>query len=140
MNTNRIFDESGEGFTRVFSTDKVERVNPVEFFKNHELEKRATLLHDLLYAKDPFMTSFLNRDFFLKKAAETLDGFFEKFEQTKVHENLEKLLTTERKKDQINLLKGVTINPDELASLIFKSFTDHGYLFSRYVFENLPNG
>ncbi len=140
MIIDKIFDETGKGFTRVFSTDKVEKVNPVEFLKSHEVEKRATLLHDLLHAKVPFLTSFLDREFFLKKAEETLDGFFEKFEQTIVNENLEKVLITEKKKDQISLLKGITINPDELAALIFKSFTDYGYLFSRYVFENLPNG
>lgn len=140
MNTDKIYDENGKGFTRTFSHDKVEKVNPVEYFRNHELEKRATLYYDLLNAKDPFLTSFLDKSFFLKKAEETLEGFFEKFQETKINENLEKVLSTERKKDQINLLKGVTINPDELAALIFKAYTDHGYLFSRYLFENLPNG
>src|SRR5882724_4382774 len=140
MSTNIIFDESGGGFTRAFSIDKVEKVNPIEYFKNFELEKRATLLYDLLYSKDPFLTSFLNQEFFLKKAKETLEGFFEKFDQINVHKNLEQLLVTDRKKDQLNLLKGLSIDPDELMSLIFKAYRDYGYLYSRYVFENLPNG
>jgi hypothetical protein len=140
MNTDKVFDESGKGFTRVFSSEKVERVNPVEYYKNYELEKRATLFYDLLYAKEPLLALTLDRKFFLKKAEETLEGFFEKFQQTKINPNLEKVLITDRKKDQVSLLKEVTINPDELAALIFKAYTDHGYLFSRYVFENMPNG
>lgn len=140
MNTEKIFDENGQGFTRVCSTDKVELVNPVEYYKTYELEKRAISLRDLLNAKNPFLTSQLDDKFFVKKAEEMLVGFFEKFEQTKVHDNLIQLLKTTRKKDQEALLKGMTLNPDELMSLIFKSYNDFGYLYSKYLFENLPGG
>jgi hypothetical protein len=34
----------------------------------------------------------------------------------------------------------MTLNPDELMSLIFKSYNDFGYLYSKYLFENLPGG
>ncbi len=140
MNIEKIFDENGQGFTRIFSTDKVERVNPVEYYKTYELGKRAILLRDLLNAKNPFLTSQLDDKFFIKKAEETLEGFFEQFEHTKVHENFIELLKTKRKKDQKRLLNGISLNPDELMSLIFKSYTDFGYLYSKYLFENLPNG
>ena len=140
MSTKKIFDENGKGFTLVFSTEKVERVNPIEYYKTYELEKRAIVLRDLLNLKNRFLTSQLDHSFFIKKAEETLIGFFEQFEQTKVHNNFLELLNTKRKKDQINLLKGLTINPDELMSLIFKSYTDYGFLYSKYLFENLPNG
>lgn len=140
MNTEKIFDENGRGFTRVFSTDKVELVNPVEYYKTYELKKRAISLRDLLNAKDPFLTSQLDDNFFIKKAEEMLVGFFEKFEHTKVHDNLIQLLTTTRNKDQEALLKGMTINSDELMSLIFKSYKEFGFLYSKYLFENLPGG
>lgn len=140
MNTEKIFDENGRGFTRVFSMDKVEKVNPIEYYKSYELEKRTISLRDLLNAKNSFLTSLLDDNFFIKKAEETLVGFFEKFEQTKIHDNFIELLKTTRKKDQESLLKGLTLNPDELMSLIIKSYTDFGYLYSKYLFENLPNG
>lgn len=140
MDAKKIYNENGQGFTRIFSSDKVENVNPVEYFKKYELEKRATVLRDLLNAKDPALTSQLDKSFFLKQAEETLEGFFEKFENTEIHENFHKLLETTRKKDQVNLLKGLTINPDQLMSLIFKSYADYGFSYSKYRFENLPNG
>jgi hypothetical protein len=139
MNTEIIYDENGRGFTRVFSTDKVERVNPVEYYKTCELEKRVILLRDILNAKNPFLTSQLDDQFFVKKAEEMLVGFFEKFEQTKVHDNLIQLLDATHKRKQKTLLKGMTLNSDELMSLIFKSYT-HGFLYSKYLFENLPSG
>lgn len=140
MNTKKIYDENGQGFTRIFSSDKVEKVNPIEYYRTFEIEKRATTLRDLLNAKNPFLTAQLDDTFFLTKAEETLEGFFEGFEKTEVHANFLELLKTSRKKDQIRLLKGMTMNPDELMSFIIRSYRDYDFLYSKYVFENLPNG
>jgi hypothetical protein len=137
MHTEKIFDENGEGFTRVFSSDKVEKVNPIEFYKSAELEKRAV---DLLSGKDPFLASMVSTDFYLKNAKIGLDEFFEAFEKTEVDVKLLELLKTGRKKDQISLLKGIKFNPDQLMSLIFKSYSDFGLLYSKYLFKNLPAG
>ena len=140
MNTERIFDENGSGFVRVFASDKVEKVNPVEYYKTAELKQSATMIRDLLYAKSPLLTSFLDIEYFEKKAKEMVVGYCEKCEQTEIHENFIELLKTERKKDQVRLLKGMSLNPDILMSLIFKSYSDFGYLYSKYHFKNLPNG
>lgn len=138
MITKKIYDENGQGFTRVFSTDKVEKVNPIIYYKTYEIEKRKISLRDLLNAKNPFLTSLLDDEFFIKKAEETLVGFFEQFENTEVHNNFLELMKATRKKDQEKLLRGMTLNPDQLMSLIFKSYDNFGFLYSKYVFENLP--
>ncbi|OYX84018.1 MAG: hypothetical protein B7Y83_09575 [Flavobacteriales bacterium 32-34-25] len=140
MSTKKIYDENGQGFTRIFSQGKIEKVNPIDYYKTYEIGKRATVLRDLLNAKDPFLTSQLNDDFFIKNAKEMLVGFFEEFEKTEVHKNFLELLKTNRKKDQVRLLKGMTLNPNELMSFIFKSYSEFGFLYSKYLFENLPNG
>lgn len=140
MNTKKIYDENGQGFTRIFSQEKIEKVNPIDYYKTYEIGKRATVLRDLLNAKDPFLTSQLNDDFFIKNAKEMLVGFFEEFEKTEVHKNFLELLKTNRKKDQVRLLRGMTLNPNELMSFIFKSYSEFGFLYSKYLFENLPNG
>lgn len=140
MNTEKIFNENGNGFIRVFASDKVEKVNPVEYYKTAELRQSATLIRDILYTHSPLLTSFLDSDFFEKKAKELVIGYCEKFEKIEVHENFIELLKTERKKDQVSLLRGMSLNPDILISLIFKSYNDFGYLYSKYHFQNLPNG
>lgn len=129
-----------KGLLVCFSTNKVEKVNPIEFYKTAELEKRAIILHDLLSAKDAFLASMVSKDFYLKNANVGLDEFFEAFEKTEVNGNLLELLKTSRKKDQISLVKGVKFNPVQLMSLIFKSYSDFGLLYSKYLFENLPAG
>lgn len=140
MSTRLVFNEDRSGFIRSFSSDRVEKVNPIEYHKNYEIEKRATVFKDLLYSKSPALTSFLDEDFFEKKAVESLDGFFEEFENTDVPENFLKILETTKKKDQVKLLKGQSLNPEQLMSLIFQSYKDFGYLYSKYSFQNLPNG
>lgn len=140
MDTEKIYNDKGQGFTRIFSSDKVEKVNPNEFYRTYEIEKRTIALRDLLAMKNPYLTSLLDDKFFIKKAEETLDGFFEQFEKTPVHKNFISLLTTERKKDQLILLKGLSLNPDELMSLIFKSYNEFGFLYSKYRFDILPKG
>lgn len=140
METEKIYDQNGKSFTRVFSSDMVEKVNPIEYYKTYEVEKRSIVLRDLLQTKDAYLTSLLDDDFFVREAKKTLIGFFEKFEKTEVDNNLIELLKTERKKDQVKLLRGVKIDPDQLMSLIFKSYQEFGYLYSKYHIENLPNG
>ncbi|KAF5082832.1 hypothetical protein DSECCO2_94290 [anaerobic digester metagenome] len=140
MKTEKIFDDSGNRYIREFSSNKVEKVDPYKYYRTYEIEKRAITLRDLLYAKNPFLTSLLDDNFFIKKAEETLDGFFEKIEKIKAHENFYKLLETPRKKDQVALLKGMSLNPDQLISLILYAHKKLGYQYSKYSFENLPNG
>ena len=141
-NSKKIADEDGNGFYRIFWDDNVERVNPIEYYKQFELQKRAISYRDILEMKHPIPTSKLSDDFFIRFAKQKLDKekFWEIKEQTEVHENFLKLFETTRKKDQESLLKGLTLNTDQLISLIFKSFKNYGYLYSRYRFENLPKG
>lgn len=141
MNIEKIYDENNLGFIQVCSLDKVECVNPIDYYKACELEEMIILLRDKLNAKNPFLASLLDDDFFIKEAEKGLIGFFDQFEKTKIHDNLLQLLKTTRKKDQEHLLKkGMTISIDEFMSLIFKSYNDFGFLYSRYLFETLPSG
>lgn len=140
METEKIFDENGQGFIRAFYSNNLERVNPIEYYEASELKNSATLIKDVLALKNPILTSFLDSDFFERKAKEMIMGYCKKCLNTEIHQNFIELLKTTRKKDQVRLLKGMTLNPDELMSLIFKSYQEFGFLYSKYHFPNLPNG
>lgn len=47
--TTKITDENGNGFYRIFWDDKVEKVNPVEYYKIMSCIKE--LLHIVIYYK-----------------------------------------------------------------------------------------
>jgi len=141
-NSKKIAYENGNGFYRIFWDDNIERVNPIEYYKQYELQKRAISYRDLLEIKESVLTAELSNDFFIRFAKEKLDEekFWEIKEQTEVPENFLKLFGTNKKKDQESLLRGLSINPNQLISLIFKSYKDYGYMYSRYRFENFPKG
>ena len=103
--STKIADEDGNGFYRIFWDDKVEKVNPVEYYKNYELNKRAISFRDILEMKDPFLAGKLTTDFYVKLAKEEIEKekFWETKEEIEVPENFLKLLETTRKKDQVSL-------------------------------------
>ena len=139
-NSTKIADEDENGFYRIFWDDDIEKVNPIEYYKDYEVKKRAISYRDILEMKDSILVTKVSDDFFIRFAKEQIEKekFWETKEQTEVPENFLKLLETNRKKDQKSLLKGLSINPDQLISLIFKSYKDYGYHYSRYRFEIFP--
>ena len=138
MFTDKIYDESGKPFTRIFAYDKVERVNPIDFYREHEIKERIIILKDTILAKEPILSFIISDEHIAKYVKGTIGEFFNEFEKTELKENFIQLLQTDRKKDQVRLLKGVSINHEELMALIFKSFRNFGFLYSKYLFENLP--
>lgn len=124
---------------RTYLIENVEKVNPLEFFKSYEINKRSKLLRDILFLKSPNLATQLKESFFIKEAEKTLMGFFEQFENIEVHKNLLSLLNTTKKKKQESLLKGIELNPDQLMSLIIKSYKDFGFLYSKYHFQKIPS-
>ena len=54
--------------------------------------------------------------------------------------NLLSLLSTERKKDQKRLTKGMELTNDELTAFIAQAGHFHSFLYSQYRSEHLPNG
>ncbi|MEQ9425701.1 MAG: hypothetical protein RJQ09_14855 [Cyclobacteriaceae bacterium] len=114
MAFRRIYDEEGKGFYTIFSAEKVERVNPIKYYKSHELAKRTIKLKDLMILKFPEFATSLSDKFFVEQALKTLEGFFENMEKAEVDPKMLELFVTDKKKDQIKLLKETSINPDQL--------------------------
>ena len=50
-------------------------------------------------------------------------------------DNFLHLLETTSKADQIKLLKGQSLTPEQLIAFIFKAWTDFGYSYSQYIAE-----
>lgn len=134
-----IMRPDGRSSYQVFRLDNVEKINPIEYYKNAEIYKRAILYRNVIEIKDPILAQELTNDFYTKQAMWDVEneGYCKRVENVEVHENFLKLLETTRKKDQITLLKGMSITPQQLMSFIFKSYKDYNYLYSRYTFENL---
>lgn len=138
--TDKIMDEDGKGFVRVFRDDIVEKVNPIEYYLNWEIKVIATNYHDFLEVKDPFLANELPKDYYVDYVIREMENkkLFQSIIQREVPSNFLKLFETSKKKEQLSLLKGMAINPDQLITLVFKSYSKYGFLYSRYRFKTLP--
>ncbi|QDH77954.1 hypothetical protein FKX85_02440 [Echinicola soli] len=65
---------------------------------------------------------------------------FQMIMEDKLARNLIDLLTTNKKRDQLKLLKGVSFTSFTLTKLIFYAYENLGYKFSYYSSEQLPKG
>ena len=137
MRTSKIYNDEKNGFFRLYHSDFVENVNPIEYYKNLELEMNIQSIKDILDMKNPLLTSEVDDEFLAQMAKKYIPAFYEEAEGTILHENYLTLFSTSKKKDQIKLLKGMSLNSMELLGLIFKSY-EYGYTYSKYRFEKLP--
>ncbi len=125
---------------RLFENNKIEKVNPIEYFYNLELEKQVELLKDQYEIKNPDLVAQKPNEHFYALAKKEVgdNGYMEHIEKYKVPEKFIDLLSITRKKDQKALLKGSSITFNQFVTLVYISYLDYGYLFSRYIFETIP--
>ena len=135
-----IYDEDGTGFTRIQDSEDIEYVDPIQYYSEQEIKYHKTEIKDFLFMKNTFLASMLNEEFFSKKAIKHWNDKYEEIKTTNIPNNFIKLLTAIKKNDQIKLLKGQSINPEQLIAFIFKAWTDFGFSFSQYTVEHHHNG
>src|SRR5690606_12901622 len=78
--------------------------------------------------------------FFEKKAQESWKELFTKLTETEVPKAFIDLFKADSKKEQIRILKGQSLTPDQLTNFLFKAYEEHGYLFSSYRAERHHKG
>lgn len=136
----KIKVDGGNSIYSIFHSPDFEYVNPIEYYSSITIARNISILKDIFLLKYPDLKLEVIEKKILQK--ETL-GWSEKLKQilkTEIPVNLISILSATSKKEQINLLKGLSINPEQLLAFLFKSKTDNGYLFSQYTSEHHHNG
>lgn len=134
-----INTETGERLI-TFEDDNFEYVDPIEYYGGTFIFERMILSgvskEELKGKKD---LSINNTQILLdlrKCWGKLLSGY----RAIDVPENLIKLLSTNKKKEQINLLKGLVLTPDILMSFLIKAYEDFGFTLSQYSSEFQQRG
>lgn len=146
MKTDIIFSEDGQEFVIMDYVEKVEKVNPIEYIEECELNHVISTIKGCLYSKNKLMAEDVPNTWYIGKAIEELENIpnekrlLNKILNTKVNQNYIKLINTGKKKDQEKLLKGLSITKDEMLNLFCIAYKDYGFLYSFYTFEVIPNG
>lgn len=127
-----IPDNDNKGFIQILSMDDFEYTNPIEKVREMSYSHTNALNRTLiLLSKPPFPISLLD-NWFVEKDEEAWQEKYSQITNTEYYENLNKLLESTKKQEQINLLKGVILSVYGLFAFIFTAYLDHGYTFSQY--------
>jgi hypothetical protein len=137
---HKIPDDSGNGSYTIFESPDFEYVDPTKHYAESYIVTNVSMMRDIILLEKPpvpldFIEKYIHR--------EALKDWFKKLkeiEETAIPENLAELLKADSKKEQLKLLKNLSITPDQLISFIFKAWTDHGFSFSQYKSERQHTG
>jgi hypothetical protein len=136
----KITDDNGNGSYTIFESPDIEYVDPTKYYAECYIVTNVSIMRDLiLLKKTPVPLDFIEN----YVHEETLKDWFKKLkeiEETPIPENLINLLKADSKKDQLKLLKNLSISPNQLIAFIFKAWTNHGFLFSQYKSERQHAG
>lgn len=143
MEFDKIESEDGEVYL-AHKVGECEGVNPVDFYEKFFIESKRLLFKQILKAELKARSMHLDTQAVEKVALKNaIDFWLDKREEIlsiQIPETFKKLLSANRKKNQIKLLKGFSLKPLELLACIFYAHNEHGYLLSQYEGEHDPIG
>jgi hypothetical protein len=135
MEVNKIQDGKGKTYIMV-NHQEVEKVNPIELYeKIHKASGTRIMRLMGLDKYFPMIKNVLD-----KLAQEDWEEKYREIMDTKMPENLKQIFNAVKKKDQIKLLKGLSITPDILIAFFFYAWQERGYSFSQYRGEHEREG
>lgn len=128
------------GHYTIFEATDIEFADPVKYYAELLVNTNVALERDLLLSKKPPFPMEMIDNFLLKRAIKEWDKKFKEYMQTEVPSNFLSLLKCDSKNEQIKLLKGQSLTPEQLIAFILRAWTDFGFTFSQYSAEHHHNG
>jgi hypothetical protein len=122
--------EGGQYIIREY--DDFEYVNPIHQVMKMYIGSTMSFERDVLLINGFDGPEEIMEKVLFKRAIQGWTKELKKYKSIKLPENLLTLLETERKKDQIKLLKNVSLTTHELIAFIFYAYEKHGYTYSQY--------
>jgi len=122
--------ETGQYIVREY--DDFEYVNPINQIMTMYIGSMMSFERDMLMMKGFNAPEEIIGEILFKRAINDWKEELNRYKAIRIPENLINILKTDKKKEQINLLKGLSLTSDELIAFIFKSHEDFGYTYSQY--------
>ncbi|MFR1229555.1 MAG: hypothetical protein ACLSA3_04610 [Bacteroides uniformis] len=130
-------DENDGSVTKAAILEDVEKVSPIRFYAQTQIETKKDLIKTIMVNSCPEFEN-LPDEFWYIQAAKVVESFLSDMAKTKVPENFLSLLDgNKKKKEQISLMKGQTLDPNQLFALLVNAEAK-GYTFSEYHYQATP--
>lgn len=140
MATHIVPDDDGKGFTIVSIHEDVEYVDPIKYFSARSIESKVAVLQKMEELEMPNGDNETMKKNALKNAIEISEEHIKEIMATEVPAVLFALLKSNSKGEQIKLLKGLQLTPENLTAFIFRAFTEQGWTYSEYHCQQYPKG
>lgn len=137
---HRVYDDDGKGFYIMFESGDIEDVNPIEHYRDVFVNPRVVIEKEMLLAKKIPVPAIHIDAFLQSKASLAWGKKLKEIRNTELPNNLYDLLKASSKGEQVRLLKGISLTPEQLLTLIIFGWEKHGYRFSQYTGEHYHNG
>ncbi|MGE0561110.1 MAG: hypothetical protein AB7O47_04795 [Flavobacteriales bacterium] len=130
----RCIPSNRNGYFMVFDGGQTIRVNPIKHYYDHFVRMTVNIRWEMLKYKIQY--SLKLNEILLNEGKDFANEMIEKYTSIELPEGLKKLLEHPKKKEQIKMLKGITLEEDMLPAFFIQAFEIHGYLYSIYRFEH----
>ncbi len=140
MKHSKVLTNDGKGYYEIFESSDFEYVNPLEYYADFFIQHRMSVEKDILILKKlPFSTSSI-QEFLFNRATDAWNDMYLIISNTEIPTNLLSVLGTNKKKNQIKFLKGLSINSFQLLGFIFKACSVNGFSYSQYKVKHHHKG
>jgi hypothetical protein len=138
-----IRSDDGQSIYSLYEIGDVEYVNPTELMDKVLTDFLYRTKRDAVLLKFGALPKFAlgpTHDAIKRLVKQDLKVLKESQKNVKIPKALIELLNTVSKKDQVKLLSGLKITSDQLQAFAYYAHGSHGYKFSQYKTEHLPQG
>lgn len=135
-----INDPEDNGTFNFYEAGDFEYVNPIEQISGIYINSAIELERSVLKLTKFEGSEEIIEKVLLKRALKDWDSKHNEIIKTTIPKNLIELLTSSTKKEQIKLLKGLSINTSQLIAFVFLAFEQFGFKFSQYKAQHHHSG
>lgn len=140
MKDQIIFDDEGGGHYRIFDSGDFEYENPIDLYRKMHIQSSVGILTDMLGMSGlPINDSLVGKIIF-KKAIQSWNKLHQEIRSTGFPSQFEELLSCQKKRKQIRLLKGQSWNVLDQLAFYFKAFEQYNFTLSQYKSEQYVKG
>lgn len=140
MKFRQIKDSAGNGHYSLFEIEDFEFVDPVRQISSMFINSQILFEKDFLRMSGFPVDNPIGYQVLKKRAIEEWKQKYQAIKSVKFPKALISILTIDNKKDQIKVLKGLSIDSEQLLAFLITAGENFGYLYSQYRGEHLPRG
>jgi len=124
----------------IFDSPDFEFVNPIDHYSTVFMGVNISMMREIVHRSELSVPNHIVEKIIHKEALKDWNEKYSELDKLELPKGLMHLLAAPSKKEQVRLLKGLCLIPDQLLAFIFRAHLTDGYLFSQNRAEHPQKG